>query len=60
MAAVPKGLPCPFLAEDGRCTVYEVRPRDCAEYPHTQKKGFPTARTAMLGMPSAAGRVLDR
>ncbi|MBU4271523.1 MAG: YkgJ family cysteine cluster protein [Planctomycetes bacterium] len=35
-----KSRPCPFLAEDGRCTVYEARPRDCAEYPHTQKKGF--------------------
>ncbi len=37
---IPKGLPCPFLAEDGRCTVYEVRPRDCADYPHAQRKGF--------------------
>ncbi len=37
---VLKTLPCPFLGTDNRCTVYEVRPRDCAEYPHTQKKGF--------------------
>ncbi len=35
-----KSLPCPFLADDGRCTIYEVRPKDCAEYPHTQKKEF--------------------
>ena len=35
-----KTLPCPFLAEDGRCAIYEVRPKDCAEYPHTQKPGF--------------------
>ena len=35
-----KNLPCPFLAEDGRCTIYEVRPKDCAEYPHTRKKEF--------------------
>ena len=35
-----KSLPCPFLAGDNRCTIYDVRPRDCAEYPHTQKKGF--------------------
>jgi len=35
-----KSLPCPFLGEDNRCRIYEVRPRDCAEYPHTQKKGF--------------------
>jgi hypothetical protein len=35
-----KNLPCPFLGEDNRCKIYEARPRDCAEYPHTQKKGF--------------------
>jgi len=35
-----KRLPCPFLGEDNRCRIYEVRPRNCAEYPHTQKKGF--------------------
>lgn len=35
-----KSVPCPFLGEEGRCTIYEVRPKDCAEYPHTQKKGF--------------------
>jgi len=39
-----KTLPCSFLGTDNRCTIYEVRPRDCAEYPHTQKKGF-TFRT---------------
>jgi Fe-S-cluster containining protein len=37
-----KSLPCSFLAEDGRCTIYEVRPKDCAEYPHTQKNEFAT------------------
>lgn len=33
----PKGLPCPFLGEDNRCTIYEVRPIVCAEYPYTDK-----------------------
>jgi Fe-S-cluster containining protein len=37
-----KSVPCPFLGENNRCTIYEMRPRDCAEYPHTQKKGFAT------------------
>ena len=36
--------PCPFLGEDDRCTIYEVRPTDCREYPHTDKEGF-TFRT---------------
>jgi uncharacterized protein len=39
-----KGVPCPFLGADNRCGIYDVRPRDCVEYPHTQKKGF-TFRT---------------
>ena len=36
--------PCPFLGEDDRCTIYEVRPTVCREYPHTDKDGF-TFRT---------------
>jgi hypothetical protein len=39
-----KALPCPFLAADNRCKIYEVRPADCVEYPHTDKEGF-TFRT---------------
>jgi uncharacterized protein len=39
-----KSVPCPFLGTDHRCTIYDVRPWDCVEYPHTQKKGF-TYRT---------------
>jgi Fe-S-cluster containining protein len=32
--------PCPFLAEDNYCLVYENRPRACREYPHTDRKRF--------------------
>lgn len=32
-----KETPCPFLAEDNYCGIYEVRPRACAEYPHTDQ-----------------------
>ncbi len=28
-------LPCPFLASDNYCSIYEVRPHACADYPHT-------------------------
>ena len=27
--------PCTFLAADNSCNIYEVRPRACREYPHT-------------------------
>lgn len=32
--------PCPFLGSDNYCSIYEVRPRACREYPHTDRKHF--------------------
>lgn len=32
--------PCPFLNKDNSCQIYEVRPRACKEYPHTNRKNF--------------------
>jgi Fe-S-cluster containining protein len=37
---VTKVAPCPFLGGDGRCTIYEIRPLSCREFPHTDKEGF--------------------
>ena len=31
--------PCQFLIDD-KCSIYEVRPVDCAEFPHHNKKPF--------------------
>ena len=31
-------LPCPFLADDNYCLIYDVRPKACREYPHTDRK----------------------
>lgn len=36
---VNKLQPCQFLVND-KCSIYEVRPRDCAEFPHHNKKPF--------------------
>ncbi len=33
-----KEMPCPFLAPDNYCLVYEQRPKACREYPHTTEK----------------------
>lgn len=30
--------PCPFLNSDNTCSVYEVRPKACRQYPHTDHK----------------------
>ncbi len=32
--------PCTFLGADNYCSIYEVRPRACREYPHTDRKKF--------------------
>ena len=31
-------IPCPFLAPDNYCIVYESRPKACRDYPHTDHK----------------------
>lgn len=33
-------LPCPFLGADNFCTIYEIRPKACSEYPHTDRRKF--------------------
>jgi len=35
---VLKSSPCAFLGHDNYCTIYEVRPKACREYPHTNRK----------------------
>jgi len=37
---VLQSVPCPFLGEDHYCSVYDVRPKACAEFPHTNRKKF--------------------
>ncbi len=35
---VLNSLPCPFLNDDNYCGIYEVRPKACHEYPHTDMR----------------------
>lgn len=35
-----KTTPCPFLGEDSKCTIYDVRPEKCQGYPFTDKPDF--------------------
>ena len=30
--------PCTFLNKDNKCKIYDVRPKACREYPHTNRK----------------------
>ena len=33
-------LPCPFLDNENYCGIYDVRPKACREFPHTDRKKF--------------------
>ncbi len=35
-----RSKPCPFLLPDNYCSIYEVRPKSCREYPHTHQREF--------------------
>ena len=34
---VVKTSPCPFLGSDNACSIYDVRPSDCARFPYTDE-----------------------
>jgi len=33
-------VPCTFLDSDNYCSIYDVRPKACREFPHTNRKKF--------------------
>lgn len=33
-------VPCAFLGSDNYCSIYDVRPKACSEFPHTNRKKF--------------------
>lgn len=33
-------VPCTFLDEENYCSIYQVRPKACREFPHTDRKKF--------------------
>jgi hypothetical protein len=37
---VLQGVPCTFLGVDNYCSIYDVRPKACREFPHTNRKKF--------------------
>ena len=34
---VLQSVPCTFLGEDNYCSIYDVRPKACREFPHTDR-----------------------
>jgi hypothetical protein len=37
---VLQSVPCAFLDSDNACFIYDVRPKACREFPHTDRKKF--------------------
>ena len=37
---VLKSVPCTFLDTENYCMIYDVRPKACREFPHTDRKKF--------------------
>jgi len=37
---VLQAVPCTFLGADNYCSIYDVRPKACREFPHTSRKKF--------------------
>jgi len=56
-------VPCAFLGADNRCSIYDVRPKACQEYPHTDREkqaqlfGLTQRNVAIC---PAVGEILDR
>ncbi|MBK6782925.1 MAG: YkgJ family cysteine cluster protein [Saprospiraceae bacterium] len=34
-------VPCQFLLQDNSCSIYEIRPEACRQFPHTHDKDYP-------------------
>lgn len=43
-----RSMPCPFLGGDNYCSIYDVRPRACREYPHTDRRRVYQVMALML------------
>jgi len=37
---IMKSVPCPFLLDNNMCSIYDIRPIDCSDYPHTHQVNF--------------------
>ncbi|MBS3992963.1 MAG: YkgJ family cysteine cluster protein [Bacteroidetes bacterium] len=51
--------PCSFLMADNECMIYDVRPKACSEYPHTDRKKFIQIASLTLKNTEVCPAVLD-
>lgn len=56
-------VPCAFLGDDNMCSIYDVRPKACREYPHTDREKQHQLFNLTLrnvAVCPAVGEILDR
>ncbi len=49
---VMNATPCPFLLADNKCMIYDIRPKACRQYPHTNYMDF--SKNMRLHLPNAS------
>lgn len=54
-----RAMPCPFLGSDNFCSIYEVRPKACREYPHTDRRRIYQVLPLMLKNSPVCPAVFD-
>lgn len=52
-------VPCAFLGEDNYCSIYDVRPKACREFPHTDRHNMPEIFGLTLKNAAVCPAVLD-
>lgn len=45
---VLQSVPCAFLGADNKCSIYDIRPKACREFPHTDRRKFHQITTLTL------------
>ena len=58
-----RSMPCPFLGSDNYCSIYDVRPKACRDYPHTDRRRIYQVMPLMLknnGICPAVFEILER
>ena len=58
-----KKLPCPFLADDNKCGIYEIRPAGCKTYPPAKLRLSPEQLDVLydnIGICPAVNKMVDK
>lgn len=56
-------VPCAFLGDDNYCSIYDVRPKACREFPHTDRHNMPEIFDLTLknaAVCPAVGEIIER